>query len=174
MDFIRKVLSDQDGANLNDDSLDKIYAQIQLETKGGWIEPPSYRVLVISDWHLDLEYHVGSTINDCNHTLCCRKSSGMALNIELGARKYGELALCDLPEITAREQIQWLKQNLRGDLKPDLILWTGDSASHDITGMTEESLIETLKTLTNIIKISFSDVPLVVSIGNHDFDPANF
>ena len=79
-----------------------------------------------------------------------------------------------MPEITAREQIQWLKQNLRGDLKPDLILWTGDSASHDITGMTEDRLIETLKTLTNIIKISFPDVPLVVSIGNHDFDPANF
>jgi len=98
----------------------------------------------------------------------------MALSSEYGARKYGELAFCDLPEVTAREQIEWLNQNLRGDLKPDLILWTGDSANHDINEETEESVIETIKTLTDILKSGFPEVPLVVSIGNHDFAPASF
>lgn len=50
--------------------------------------------------------------------------------VENGARKFGERGDCDLPLLTAKAQMQWLHENLRGEQKPSLIIWTGDSASH--------------------------------------------
>ena len=46
--------------------------------------------------------------------------------------------------------------------------------SHDLTHMTEEKVVRTLKVLTELIKEAFPGVPLIVSIGNHDFEPANY
>jgi hypothetical protein len=40
--------------------------------------------------------------------------------------------------------------------------------------MTEARVIETIKSLTGLIKDIFPDVPLIVSLGNHDFEPANY
>jgi|LauGreDrversion4_2_1035121.scaffolds.fasta_scaffold161951_2 hypothetical protein len=120
-----------------------IYTKIQEESKDGWSDPASYRVLVISDWHLDLHYTVGARIFDCGSCMCCSKLSGTA-KPGLGARKYGEVAFCDIPEITAREQMEWLKENLRGHLKPSLILWTGDSTSHEMVETSEEHVIQTI------------------------------
>jgi len=54
-----------------------------------------------------------------------------------GARRYGELTGCDLPMETAKKSIEWLSKNLVGHRKPDIILWTGDSISHDLIGITE-------------------------------------
>jgi predicted MPP superfamily phosphohydrolase len=79
-----------------------------------------------------------------------------------------------MPLTTCRLQLEWLRAHLIGDLKPSLILWTGDSVSHDIRHMTEEHVVLTLETLTNLIKEFFPDVPLIASLGNHDFEPANY
>ena len=59
-------------------------------------------------------------------------------------------------------------------MKPDLILWTGDSVSHDMEEMTEERVIETLQVLTSLIKEIYPEVPLIASFGNHDFEPSNY
>lgn len=71
--------------------------------------------------------------------------------MELAARKYGELSGCDLPIITAQKQIEWLSKNLIGHRKPDLILWTGDSISHDLVGISEEDVLESIRKLTKLI-----------------------
>lgn len=68
---------------------------------------------------------------NCDQAICCQKSNGKARTKELGARKYGEYT-CDLPLISAEKQLKWLKENLKGHDKPNLILWTGDSISHDM------------------------------------------
>jgi hypothetical protein len=90
-----------------------------------------------------------------------------------GARKFGERGDCDLPLITAQGQMQWLKENLRGELKPSLIIWTGDSASHAMVQMTEDQILTTIKILSDLIKEAFPSIPIVFSIGNHDFEPSN-
>jgi hypothetical protein len=55
-----------------------------------------------------------------------------------GARKFGEKSeYCDLPLLTARAQLEWLKENLRGEAAPDLIIWSGDNVSHQMTVLTE-------------------------------------
>lgn len=58
-----------------------------------------------------------------------------------GARKFGEQTkYCDLPLITAQHQIAWLKENLRGETAPDLIIWSGDSSSHQMLKLSEEDV----------------------------------
>lgn len=70
--------------------------------------------------------------------------------------------------------MKWFKENLQGEMKPSLIIWSGDSVSHDLTHMTKDKVVQTLKILTQLIKEAFPGVPLVISIGNHDFEPANY
>lgn len=62
---------------------------------------------------------------------------------------------------------------MRGHLKPDIILWTGDSASHAMIQMTEETILETVKILSSLVEEAFPNIPVIFSIGNHDFEPAN-
>jgi len=78
-----------------------------------------------------------------------------------------------MPLFTAQDQINWLKENLRGHLKPELIIWTGDSASHSMEYMDEKEIVETVRLLTLLLKETFPDIPIVFSIGNHDFEPSN-
>ena len=86
-----------------------------------------------------------------------------------GARKYGEYT-CDLPITTAQAQMDWMHENFIGDhLKPDVILWTGDSISHDVRSLTENHVYESIQILTDLMQKAFPEVPILVSIGNHDF-----
>jgi len=103
--------------------------------------------------------------------LCCQNRSGIA--IENGARRFGENTECDLPLITAQGQMAWLNENLRGHLKPELILWTGDSVSHGVEYMTEKEVLETVHILSMLITETYPEVPIVFSLGNHDFEPSN-
>ena len=67
----------------------------------------------------------------------------------------------------------WLKENLRGHLKPDLILWTGDSVSHGMEYMTENEVLKTVLILSVLIEETYPGIPIVFSLGNHDFEPSN-
>jgi 3',5'-cyclic AMP phosphodiesterase CpdA len=129
--------------------------------------------LTLTDWHIDLAYAIGTLKQSCNNFVCCHEKSGRPDDPQDGARKFGELTGCDLPLETAKAQITWLSKNLLGHRKPDLILWTGDSISHDLTGITEDIVYESIIKLTKLIKKGFPNVPLILCLGNHDFEPAN-
>ena len=117
----------------------------------------------------------GTVKRDCGFERCCHAKCGFPVDkLNDGAKKFGEVTGCDLPLTTCQEQMKWFKENLTGELKPSLIIWSGDSVSHDLTHITKEKVIETLETLTQLITETFPDVPLVISIGNHDFEPANY
>jgi len=74
---------------------------------------------------------------------------------------------------TAQKSIEWLSKNLVGHRKPDMILWTGDSISHDLTGITESDIYDSIIKLTELIRKAFPDTPLILTLGNHDFETAN-
>mmetsp|Transcript_27023 Transcript_27023/g.19483 ORF Transcript_27023/g.19483 Transcript_27023/m.19483 type:complete len:81 (+) Transcript_27023:949-1191(+) len=57
--------------------------------------------------------------------------------------------------------------------KPDAIIWTGDSISHDFYALETEDILHTIKSLTDLLIETFPDTPIIPAIGNHDFDPAN-
>ena len=58
-------------------------------------------------------------------------------------------------------------------MKPELILWTGDSVSHGMEYMTEKEVLETVRILSMLITETYPEVPIVFSLGNHDFEPSN-
>jgi sphingomyelin phosphodiesterase len=108
----------------------------------------------------------------CNSLVCCTLRDGQPSSGK-GARRYGEYS-CDLPFAAAQAEVKWLNENLVGEhLKPDLIIWTGDSISHDVRSVTEEHVYRSIQILTDLLRDSFPDVPILVSLGNHDFHPAN-
>lgn len=128
-------------------------------------------MLQISDWHTDLDYKEGTVKSKCGSELCCQERFGRPAD-DSGARRFGEITGCDIPLETCREQLKWFAENL--PKQPDLILWTGDSVSHDMAYMTREKVLQTLKLLTEIVKEVYPTTPVVVAIGNHDFEPANY
>lgn len=58
-----------------------------------------------------------------------------------GAGRFGQSMTCDLPYETCKLQMEWFKQNLRGQRAPDLILWTGDNTNHDMAHVTEDEIV---------------------------------
>jgi len=71
---------------------------------------------------------------------------------------------------TAEKQVEWLANNL----SPDLILWTGDSSSHDLYRLTAKDIRESVQSLSDILYSYFPNTPIVPALGNHDFHPPNY
>ena len=93
--------------------------------------PETYNIIQITDWHVDFNYVEGSN-RHCNFEICCQAEYGFPEVTEDRARKYGELT-CDIPFETARKQMEAIVEYERtSKQRIDLILWTGDSVSHDV------------------------------------------
>jgi hypothetical protein len=58
---LKRVLADKPVEIAKDNYLDEVYRNITADTKDGWIEPPSYNVLQVTDWHIDLDYLEGTS-----------------------------------------------------------------------------------------------------------------
>lgn len=52
------------------------------------------------------------------------------------------------------------------DLKPDIILWTGDNISHDVWHQNITNQTKPTKYLTNLFKKHLKNVPLYPIFGN--------
>ena len=163
-DFESEVLRDKPAIIQSDDFLDKLYESIQEEE-----EPDTYNIVQITDWHIDFKYQEGANKN-CLNEICCHFSNGIAEREADKARKYGELK-CDLPYIAAEKQIEVLSKM---NETIDLILWTGDSLSHDIFSTTAEEPMQIIANLSSLIRKYFPDVPVVPVLGNHDYYPVNY
>ena len=103
-----------------------------------------------------------------------KEKHGKPERSDLAAGRYGELTNCDMPLETAEKQLIWLRDNLKDSRKPDLILWTGDSVSHQMLDISKDDVYKTIEALTAMVERLMPDIPFVVSIGNHDFEPANY
>jgi sphingomyelin phosphodiesterase len=104
--------------------------------------------------------------NDCGRPLCCRTDSGPAPTEARKAGKWGDF-LCDLNPITLKSLFSFIND----DVKPDVILWGGDSIPHNLDSLTEEDNIRIMKKITTDIKNSFPDTRIYPTIGNHDTYP---
>lgn len=78
-----------------------------------------------TDPHIDNQYAVGTSML-CNLPLCCRTINGYPTETWLQAGKWGAY-LCDLPEATMRNMLQYIKANF----DPAFIFWTGDNVAHN-------------------------------------------
>jgi len=89
----------------------------------------------MSDLHLDYDYMEGAS-NDCGKPLCCRSDSGMATSDETRAGKWGNFK-CDLNKPTFDTMLAYIKDTI----KPDAVLWGGDSVPHNLDTLTLETYV---------------------------------
>lgn len=131
------------------------------------------KILHITDIHTDLKYNEGG-IGTCIDPFCCRNNSIVDPKAKsVGkAGKWGFLGKCDLPLITLMNFLKFVED----DVKPDIIVWTGDNPSHDEWEEdTEKEIYEISKLFSNILKEKFSDkgVKVYPAIGNHEKFPSD-
>ena len=76
---------------------------------------------------------------------------------------------CDVPEILIERTIQYVAEVV----KPDILLWTGDSCAHDAWAQTEETQTEQMGIITEYIKKYFNGTKTIIypMFGNHEAFP---
>ncbi|CAI2362134.1 unnamed protein product [Moneuplotes crassus] len=164
-DYIDRVLSDKPDFIKDNDYVNAQYRKIAADPN----PRKTVKVLHLSDIHLDFEYKEGTNAH-CDEPLCCRERYGPAPTPEAAAGKYGALADCDIPVITAESAFKFLNNM---DEKPDLIFWTGDSTPHDIWNQTVERNALYATKISEFLQVHLPDVPVFPTPGNHEFFPVN-
>lgn len=136
-------------------------------------ETKHFKVLQISDIHIDLEYSENSNAV-CGEPLCCRASSPGSgsefLNPRNRAGFWGDYRDCDVPLRTVEETFRFIRNN-HPDI--DYILWTGDIPPHDIWNQTKQSQFELFDVAANLFNKYFGDIPIFPVVGNHESLPMN-
>ncbi|XP_061452609.1 acid sphingomyelinase-like phosphodiesterase 3b [Rhineura floridana] len=116
----------------------------------------------ITDLHLDPQYKVSSD------PLKVCPSAGTQPVPNAGA--WGDY-LCDAPWILVNSSVYAMKKILPN---PDFILWTGDDTPHvPDEKLGEDTVLEIIGKLTNLIKQVFPETQVYPAMGNHDFHPKN-
>ena len=104
---------------------------------------------------------------NCTGLLCCRAESGFpSKDGDIAAGEWGASTHCDIPVKLYQSMLDFIVD----DIKPDMILWTGDNAAHDIWENTSDETIEyTIKT-TELLKetVKGHDITILPILGNHD------
>ena len=121
------------------------------------------KVLHLADMHIDMFYQEGSEA-DCGDPFCCRD---IKENPKHKAGYFGSLAACDLPEHTIQEILDFIAT----EIKPDLVLWTGDNGSHDVWQLPPETASLSTHFIGKQIYerlVLKNNITLVPSIGNHE------
>lgn len=121
----------------SNDFINNLYKEHKMEFDTPGRE--SLKIVSISDLHIDYEYTVGAT-NDCGRPLCCRTDSGKPVKPEDAAQKWGDFK-CDLNSITLDSMLSHIKNVI----KPDLVLWGGDSIPHNVDSLTIETNVQIMK-----------------------------
>ncbi|XP_053564816.1 sphingomyelin phosphodiesterase [Bombina bombina] len=126
---------------------------------------PASRILFLTDLHWDRSYTPGSSFT-CKEPLCCR---GPPTAGKQGAGYWGDYSRCDLPLHT----ITSLLQHVSNHGPFDRVYWTGDIPAHNIWEQTRSQQLDTLQTVTTLIKKFLGNVPVYPAVGNHESAPVN-
>jgi sphingomyelin phosphodiesterase len=129
-----------------------------------------YKVVQITDIHLDMEYKEG-TVANCVKPLCCRelKDDDLIPVKQTFAGFYGTIGKCDANMEAVRAMAAKVKE-----LNPDYILFTGDNVGHSVWNIVQSDIIKAtqmeIEALQNELGL---DIPILPSIGNHEKAPAD-
>ena len=95
----------------------------------------------------------------------------------MAAGRWGFVGFCDLPIVKIlyiQVTVYNFLEHIKNDIKPDLILWTGDSNSHSVWNSTQQETIDVVTLLCTLMKDKFNfSMPIYPAIGNHEFFPAD-
>ncbi len=120
-----------------------------------------------TDLHLDLDYVTG-TATDCDDIICCRAQYGYPADSSLQARPMGSYD-CDIPV----DVLTTMGDFIKAEIKPDVILWTGDSVPHDQNQYSTSYVEKYQRRLADFMQANLTEYAIYPLEGNHDFGVAN-
>ncbi|PWN23647.1 hypothetical protein BCV69DRAFT_240494, partial [Microstroma glucosiphilum] len=140
----------------------------------------SGRFLHVTDFHPDKHYKPGSAVSAGCHSKKPKKDQDRA-------GYWGTpVSGCDSPLHLVEESIDWVRRNWlpeqsqSGDEDArapfDFIVWTGDSARHDIDNKyprTRQEIYDSNRWALSLLQEAFPGTPIVPTIGNNDIFPHN-
>ncbi|CAD8091741.1 unnamed protein product [Paramecium sonneborni] len=128
-------------------------------------------IIHVSDIHTDLFYKEG-TLSKCDEPLCCREEF-KAKDDQSKAGYWGSAAVCDLPERTFEQFVNFLKTDVINPNKKTFLFWTGDSVQHDVWKQGREYNIKNSRRITEIFDKANLGITFIPQIGNHEAFPVN-
>lgn len=132
-------------------------------------DAPTFRVLHITDVHMDQNYVAGSQ-SSCSSQLCCHLDSvSVGSKPSSTAGLWGDYGKCDTPVATYKLLLDHVS---RKD-KIDMIVWTGDVPPHDIWNQSRSGQIRTLRSAIQLLTRYFPNTPVFPAIGNHESAPVD-
>ena len=106
---------------------------------------PRLKVVHISDIHIDYKYAVDAN-QECGLPICCRAENGFPDEADKKAGAWGSYH-CDLPQQTFESMLAYI----RDTIKPDMVVWTGDTVPHNIWANSNEEVAEIVTKTSNLI-----------------------
>lgn len=130
-----------------------------------------YRVLQISDPHVDINYKEGSPA-DCKEPICCQAISIPRDNTNSTAGLWGTNR-CDIPMRTFENSLKNIRSMM--DSNPDIeyIIWTGDLLPHDVWKQSKQAALDTYDSIFNKISEYLPTKMIFPTIGNHEMIPVD-
>ena len=135
-----------------------------------------YKVIHISDTHIDLNYAYGSPAN-CEEPLCCQVTSTPKNDsVDPGQQKagyWGTYGLCDVPLRTFVATLKHLNETLQKSKDIEYIIWTGDIQPHDVWAQSKRTALLIYDTVFRKITKHLPNVIILPTLGNHEMIPAD-
>ena len=156
-DFARRILNDKK----------KIKEREIVKTKN---DDNYYKVVQVTDIHLDMYYKEG-TVANCIKPICCREleDDDLVPVKQILAGFYGTTGNCDANIETVKAFAKKAKE-----LNPDYIMFTGDNIAHSVWTVTQEEVIKATKMQIKAIQDEFGlETPIYPAIGNHEKAPVD-
>ena len=161
-EYVQRLLQDKPTEIQDDNYINNLYDQVRGKNR------TTFKLVHITDVHTD-RYYVEGAISHCPLPQCCRASTGMAKEGEPAAGKWGDVN-CDLPPWT----FDAISEFIGTEIKPDMVLWTGDNADHNIWDQSfDENMMNNLDITNQLKKYLPSETLVFPTLGNHDAYPVN-
>lgn len=174
--------------------IDEKLHQLDQKSKS---QSSKYKVIHISDTHVDLNYAEGS-ISDCEEPLCCQATSAKATgnlnrldnvlddkgptfkNIEFRtadkdgkAGHWGSYSNCDIPIRTFEQLLINLNDTIKKHHDIAYIIWTGDIQPHDVWKQSNETATKTFDAVFELVNEYLPEVKIFPTLGNHEMIPVD-
>lgn len=163
-------------ANLDQNELRKVREALERqEAHKQQLAAPAYRIIHISDTHVDMKYNE-SSVSNCDEPLCCHEASKPLNSTEpVKAGHWGSYTNCDVPLRTFESALKQLNHTIASssDSSIPYIIWTGDIQPHDVWEQDKKSALKTYDAVFAKIFEYLPGAKIFPTFGNHEMVPVD-
>lgn len=155
----------------NEELLIKQQQQQQIDKQLEQSQKP-YKVIHISDTHVDLKYKQGSPAV-CEEPFCCQRTSTPINGSQAKANYWGTYGPCDVPLRTLESALRTINSTLNSSSDIEYIVWTGDIQPHDVWAQSKKSAVKVYDAVFAKIFDYLPNIKIFPTLGNHEMAPVD-